>query len=120
MAWTVRNEHGSLDFANYNELRQACSVGLVSGEDEVREPGSQSWRKVRNHPRLSQIPKEKRAGSSPVPFPVILLAVALSAVALYFVASGAWVWGLAIALAVTALLMRINRRAFGTRGPRTA
>lgn len=46
MRYTVRSPDGELEFPSRRELFAAYQNGLVDETDEVREEGSQAWRKA--------------------------------------------------------------------------
>ncbi len=115
MAWIVRNENGALEFGSFGELERAYRVGLVEPNDEVRDPGSEVWRRAGRHPRLVQARAAEHTATSPVPFGFILLAVLLSGVALYIVVAGLWWLGVLLALIVAALLLGVTSRTFRVR-----
>lgn len=121
MPYRVRTADGELAFPSLAEVERAYSLGLVGPEDEVREEGAQAWRKAGSLPVLARARPQKGGGAGARGQPLrILLALALSLVALYLLlqeAAGVRLLGVGLALVVAGVLMRVTSGAFG-RGKR--
>ncbi|MBF5041314.1 cell division protein CrgA [Aggregicoccus sp. 17bor-14] len=122
-SYRVRTPDGELDFPSLLDVERAYAVGLVGPEDEVREEGSEKWRRAASLPALARsrpAPAATDGGSRSQRVP-ILLAVGLSLVALWLLVRGSnpgvRMLGVALALVVAGLLMRVTSRTF-SRGKR--
>ena len=118
MRYTVRSADGELDFPSRQELFGAYAQGLVGPEDQVREEGSTSWRKV------AALLGARPQTSKPLPVVQMLrvgLLVAVGGYSLYLLLSGdlkSMGLGAILALALVMWLFSWTRTAFAIKRDR--
>jgi hypothetical protein len=118
--YTVRTPDGELTFSDVQALQRAYVEGLVAPEDEVREEGTDVWRRADSLPRLAGAPKPSR---SPVPHLgglVFLVAFGVAGLYLLIRGPGARERGIGFLLAfiLSAYLIQFTNRVFQRRKSR--
>lgn len=118
MPYRVRTPDGELDFPHLSDVAQAYAAGLVDPDDEVREPGSDTWRKASTLPALAGT-RARARDSGRAQHLRILVAVALGVLSLYLSffhpSRTANSLGLLLALVLAVFLMRVTASAFQRR-----
>src|SRR5947209_5268436 len=59
MRYTVKNQDGELTFDSLHHLRTMFEQGLVEPDDQVREEGSELWRKAAAMPELRELVRDR-------------------------------------------------------------
>lgn len=116
MAYRVRSPDGELMFPSLGDIERAYVQGLVDPDDEIREDGTEKWRKASSLPVLAQARKPRTLKDSRSQTLTVLGAVAVGLLALGLIILGnSWnvrMMGIALALVVSGLLTRVTFKAY--------
>ncbi|RKH21387.1 hypothetical protein D7Y13_01015 [Corallococcus praedator] len=116
MAYRVRTPDGELMFPSLGDIERAYVQGLVDPDDEVREDGSEKWRKASSLPVLAHARRPQAAKDSRAQTLTVLGAVAVGVFALVLLVMGSsWnvrMLGIALALVVSGMLTRVTFKAY--------
>ncbi|RKG92554.1 hypothetical protein [Corallococcus terminator] len=116
MAYRVRTPDGELMFPSLGDIERAYVQGLVDPDDEVREDGTEKWRKASSLPVLARARKPQGTLASRSQTLTVVGAVALGVFALVLMITGKEpeirMMGIALALVVSAMLMRVTFKAY--------
>src|SRR4051812_48487926 len=107
MKWTVRTKEGELVYGSFGEVEQAFRSGLVEPDDELREEGTDKWRKASALPLLAKAQPGKSAYLAGAQLWLVVLAIALFSFALYSLARGRYAYGLGAALLISLVVTRV-------------
>lgn len=116
MAYRVRTPDGELVFPSLGDIERAYVQGLVDPDDEVREDGAEKWRKASSLPVLAQAKKPQSGKAARAQTFTVLGAVTLGVGALLVMVLGRTpevrMMGIALALVVSGILMRVTFKAY--------
>lgn len=116
MAYRVRSPDGELMFPSLGDIERAYVQGLVDPDDEVREDGTEKWRKASSLPVLAQARRPQAHKDSRSQTLTVLGAVAVGLLALGLIILGhSWnvrMMGIALALVVSGMLTRVTFKAY--------
>jgi hypothetical protein len=116
MPYHVRTPDGELTYPSLGDIERAYVNGLVDPEDEVREDGSQKWRKAASLPVLARAKRPTSGALGRSQLFTVLAAVAVGVLAMVLlVRGGSWnvrMLGVALALVVSGMLTRVTFKAF--------
>ena len=116
MAYRVRSPDGELMFPSLGDIERAYVQGLVDPDDEVREDGTEKWRKASSLPVLAQARKPQAQKDARSQKLTVLGAVAVGVLALVLIITGSStnvrMLGVALALVVSGLLTRVTFKAY--------
>lgn len=111
MAYRVRTPDGELTFASLYDIERAYAQGLVDENDEIREDGSEVWRKAGAIPAIRQARPEKVARRNFSPR-LMLLTVLCAGLALQQFFFGSAIVAIALCLCASSLAMALTYKAF--------
>ncbi|RKH45101.1 hypothetical protein [Corallococcus sicarius] len=116
MAYRVRSPDGELMFPSLGDIERAYVQGLVDPDDEVREDGTEKWRKASSLPALAQARRPQAHKDSRSQTLTVVGAVAVGLLALGLIILGhSWnvrMMGIALALVVSGMLTRVTFKAY--------
>ncbi|WP_223634389.1 hypothetical protein [Corallococcus sp. EGB] len=116
MAYRVRTPDGELMFPSLGDIERAYVQGLVEPDDEVREDGAEKWRKASSLPALARAKKPASGKATRAQTFTVLGAVALGLLSLAVMVIGdgprVRMLGIALALVVSGILMRVTFKAY--------
>jgi hypothetical protein len=76
MGFHVRNADGEVLFPSFREVHNAYLAGLIDPDDEIREDGTEKWRRARTLPMLKDVPRRRKTELGKQTLLVLALAVA--------------------------------------------
>jgi hypothetical protein len=109
MPYRVRTKDGELTYPSIAELSQAWQLGMVDPDDEVLEEGKEKWRKAGTLPFLVQFsPRGTPLLDRKIRF-LVVLALCLATVAIYWLVKGNLVAGALAGLGAAMASMALVR-----------
>lgn len=117
MKHTVRSKDGELTYESFGAVEKAWLMGLIDPDDEIREDGSERWRKAGALPILRAAKRRSEGTFDGNQIALSIVGIGGGSIALYLLEIGNYLWGGVVALAVGAMVTQLVTRIIKKRKP---